>query len=128
MLIDTAIRDWVMLPLLLVVALVHFIKVYIMRLVSPEPKPDIKEVAQRNLVARGQRLRANGAYISHQGFHMRKQYLVQGTAQDASSSSSSSSSSAPVGKLKEAVPAAAANPMDQMSGVVSYTRAHTLLH
>ncbi len=79
-LLDPAIRNWVMLPVLVLVVLVTFSRMYAMKLLSPPPEgaspPDKKGLKERAIVAQSQRLRANGGYISQRGWAMRKEYLI----------------------------------------------------
>jgi ER membrane protein complex subunit 3 len=79
MLIDPAIRDWVLLPLLALVVVLHFVRLYAMRLMTSDAAPDVVELKQKGLVARSQRLRANGGFITGQGFAMRKDALLATT-------------------------------------------------
>lgn len=76
LLIDPAIRDWVLLPLLALVVVLHFVRLYAMRLTASDAAPDVDELKQRSTVARAQRLRANGGFITGQGFAMRKDHLL----------------------------------------------------
>ena len=101
MLIDPAIRDWVMIPLLLLVIISVYARMYAMRLLQDAKPADKDELAQRNTVARSARLRAHAGYLaSFSGFAMRKEYLGAPGS----------------GKLAENLPVknAAANPMQQM--------------
>lgn len=77
MLIDPAIRDWVLLPLLALVVVLHFLRLYAMRLTQSDVTPDATELKQKGVVARSQRLRAAGGYITGQGYQMRKDHLLQ---------------------------------------------------
>lgn len=98
LLIDPAIRDWVLLPLLALVVVLHFVRMYAMRLTTSDVTPDPTELTQRSVVARSQRLRTNGGYITGQGFAMRKDFLLGTTS----------------GQLKdESVADKAANPLAQ---------------
>jgi hypothetical protein len=47
MLIDTSIRDWVLFPLLLLVVLVHFIRAFLMKIISSETRVDSTEMQQK---------------------------------------------------------------------------------
>lgn len=100
MLIDTSIRDWVLFPLLLLVVLVHFIRAFLMKIISSETRVDSTEMQQKNLVARSQRLRGNGGYITPVGFAMRKEYLSEQLRPPAA----------------DGPAAAPANPLDAMQG------------
>ncbi len=98
MLIDPAIRDWVMIPLLVLVIISVYVRMHAVRLLAPSKPPDADEAAQRDVVARAGRLRAHAGYISFPGFAMRKDYL---TAPET-------------GKLVAKVKTKPANPMAQM--------------
>jgi hypothetical protein len=78
--LDSAIRDWVLLPIIIFVVLVTYARLYGMRLLSPPPEGhtpiDMKGVQQRSLLAQSQRLRMYGGYISQRGWAMRKTSLV----------------------------------------------------
>ena len=43
LLIDPAIRDWVLLPLLALVVVLHFVRLYAMRLTASDAAPDVDE-------------------------------------------------------------------------------------
>ena len=78
--LDSAIRDWVLLPIIIFVILVTYARLYGMRLLSPPPEGhvpiDLKGVHQRSLIALSQRLRQYGGYISQRGWAMRKASLI----------------------------------------------------
>lgn len=98
MLIDPAIRDWVMIPLLILVVLSMYLRNYGMKYLAESKTMDNDEFTQRNLVSRSNRLRANYGYISYNGFRMRQLYL----------------SNTDNGKLHENVKSKQMNPMGQM--------------
>ena len=100
MLIDPAIRDWVMIPLLILVVLSMYLRTYGIKLLTETKTMDKDEYIQRNLVTRSTRLRTNYGYISYSGFRSRQLYF----------------SDINNGKLREDVKSknAAANPMGQM--------------
>jgi hypothetical protein len=73
--IDPAIRDWVMIPLFVLVIVVTYARMYAFRLFAPAGAaegPEAGELAERNTVARSTRLRTNAGYISFAGFAARK--------------------------------------------------------
>lgn len=82
MLIDTAIRDNVLLPLLLFVAILTILRGYLFRLLMAKPdaqvveQGDVDTLRQKNIVARSQRLRTNLNFISSAGAAMRKDALL----------------------------------------------------
>jgi hypothetical protein len=47
MLIDGSIRDWVLFPLILLVILVHFIRIYLLKITSSETTVGITEMRQK---------------------------------------------------------------------------------
>mmetsp|Transcript_26727 Transcript_26727/g.72237 ORF Transcript_26727/g.72237 Transcript_26727/m.72237 type:complete len:259 (+) Transcript_26727:146-922(+) len=78
--LDTAVRDWVFIPLTLCILLMKLLTQYANMLMhSPSNKPstkDLKEIREQQLVIRSQRLRAIGRIISDNGFKMRKEFLA----------------------------------------------------
>lgn len=124
MLIDPNIRDYVLLPLLVFVAITTFLRMYVFQLLQPgETKVDGNELKQKSLVARSQRLRTNGGYITPQGFAMRKEYLLGGTMRELpkgvekDNQAEVAKYTKSVGRLREPIdPAAQAppNPMGSM--------------
>jgi len=76
MLIDPAIRDWVLLPLLALVFVLHYVRLYSMRLTSSDVSPDLTELRQKGVAGRSARLRTNGGFITGQGFAMRREHLL----------------------------------------------------
>ena len=80
MLLDPQIRDWVLLPILIIVLIVNYARMYAHRLLAPSPDGsltvDAAGVKQRATHAASLRLRQNGGYISHAGWAMRKHRLV----------------------------------------------------
>lgn len=82
MLLDPAVRDWVLLPLLLLVVIVTYARMYAVRYITPPADGagvDAEGVRQRGLVARSARLRANGQYISYGGWLSRREWLSGGS-------------------------------------------------
>lgn len=78
MLIDPAIRDKVLIPLLVLAYVYMSLRDVMYKLVlsKPDESMGIEEIRQRQIVARAQRLRVNGNYITGSGFAMRKSYLI----------------------------------------------------
>ena len=104
LLIDPTIRDWVLIPLLALVVIVHYLRSAVMRLVAPSPTVPPAELAHKALLARAARLRGPGAAaVSARAFAMRKDALV----------------GAPGGALVDetVVDAPAANPMAGMDAM-----------
>ena len=78
--LDPAIRDWVLLPIIIFVILVTYARLYGFKLLTPPAEGhvpiDIKGVQQRSLISQSQRLRMYGGYISQRGWAMRKASLI----------------------------------------------------
>ena len=79
-LLDPSIRDWVLLPILFIVFIFTYARMYVSRLLTAPPEAssviDAQGVRHRSVLSSSQRLRQNGAYISHTGWAMRKHRLT----------------------------------------------------
>jgi len=73
--LDPAIRDWVLIPLVLIMFLVGVLRHNVTRMLRKEVPPNITQVQQNNQLMRARRLRANAAYIPHSSFISRKHYF-----------------------------------------------------
>eukprot|EP00929_Paragymnodinium_shiwhaense_P088605 TRINITY_DN4891_c0_g1_i2.p1 TRINITY_DN4891_c0_g1~~TRINITY_DN4891_c0_g1_i2.p1 ORF type:complete len:258 (+),score=83.50 TRINITY_DN4891_c0_g1_i2:97-870(+) len=76
-LLDSNIRDFVLLPVFIVVVLVSMMRADISLLFKQDPKVDIKEVKTNNMLARCKTLRAHAQYLGEKAFHTRKAYFVK---------------------------------------------------
>ncbi|KAI9317204.1 integral membrane protein DUF106-domain-containing protein [Dichotomocladium elegans] len=78
MILDPAIRDWVLIPILGVMLLVGILRHYITNLLTGEPKkPQIKAVRESKALLRGFRLRGFGNHVPPHAFTGRKAYLAE---------------------------------------------------
>ncbi|KAI8097385.1 integral membrane protein DUF106-domain-containing protein [Halteromyces radiatus] len=78
MILDPAIRDWVLIPIMIVMVLVGVLRHHITMLLTGTPKkPLLKAIRESKALLRGMRLRSFGNYIPHHAFNSRKQYLSQ---------------------------------------------------
>ncbi|KAI8067484.1 integral membrane protein DUF106-domain-containing protein [Gongronella butleri] len=76
MYLDPAIRDWVLLPIMLVMVLVGVLRHRITMLLTGAPKkPQLKSIRESKALLRGMRLRTFGNHIPHYAFNTRKEYL-----------------------------------------------------
>ena len=80
LLIDPTIGTWVLLPLLVLVVLLHFLRGAVMKLTAADIRPELTELRQKSIITRSQRLRAHGGYISHGGFAARRAWLLEPTS------------------------------------------------
>ena len=97
LLLDPAIRDWVVLPMVTMLVLVGIGRAYVQMLIRSDPvieEKDLGEIRSKQTVMASARLRQNGQFVSDVAFRRRRQYLVSGE----------------VGLLREEVPGAG-NPM-----------------
>jgi len=77
--LDTAVRDWVFIPLSLCILLMKLLTQYahmLMNVPVTASTKDLKEVREQQLVMRSQRLRTAGYVLPESGFKMRKEFLV----------------------------------------------------
>ncbi|KAM3589544.1 hypothetical protein VKS41_000403 [Umbelopsis sp. WA50703] len=78
MILDPAIRDWVLLPIMVVMLLVGIIRHHISVLITGAPKkPQLKAVRESKALLRGSQLRAFRNAIPPHAFASRKAYLTQ---------------------------------------------------
>jgi len=73
--LDTRIRDWVLIPIVVVMFLVAIVRHYITKLINTDKKPDIATIKSRSTLTRARRFRANGSHIPLDGFRMRKAFF-----------------------------------------------------
>ncbi|KAL6845899.1 hypothetical protein ACP4OV_023347 [Aristida adscensionis] len=77
--LDTAIRDWVLIPLSVVMVLIGVLRYFVSKLMrSPVPSstPDPKNVKEGQLVIRARNLRSNSQFIPAKAFKARKVYYT----------------------------------------------------
>lgn len=74
--LDTNIRDWVLLPIVVIMLLVTLLRGHVQALIKDNEKVDAEQLELRNTLARAQRLRANGRFISPAAFAMRKAHFI----------------------------------------------------
>ncbi|KAI9251399.1 integral membrane protein DUF106-domain-containing protein [Phascolomyces articulosus] len=77
MLLDPAIRDWVLIPIMIVMVLVGILRHHITMLLTGQPKkPQVKAIRESKALLRGMRLRTFGNHIPAHAFSMRKAILA----------------------------------------------------
>eukprot|EP00916_Digyalum_oweni_P008424 GHVL01014117.1.p1 GENE.GHVL01014117.1~~GHVL01014117.1.p1 ORF type:complete len:273 (+),score=40.45 GHVL01014117.1:120-938(+) len=74
-LLDCAIRDWVLLPVSLVVLMVNFLRVSLMSAMKSEPKSDPAELKTSQLLARAALLKTNGCYLTMESYSKKKAFF-----------------------------------------------------
>ncbi|KAG0216518.1 ER membrane complex subunit 3 [Mortierella sp. GBA30] len=78
MLLDPAIRDWVLIPIMIVMVLVGVVRHQVTVLLNGTPKKaDLKSARETKALQRGAILRAHGAHLPEHAFHARKVYLSE---------------------------------------------------
>lgn len=75
---DPAIRDWVLIPIGIIMFLMGMLRNNVTKMLRKDVPPDMKQVAQNNQLMRARRLRANASYIPHHAFAARKHYFCHG--------------------------------------------------
>ncbi|EFJ16068.1 hypothetical protein SELMODRAFT_179181 [Selaginella moellendorffii] len=73
--LDSAIRDWVLVPLSLVMVLIGVLRHFVSKCMSSQPEPDAKALKESQIVLRARYLRAAANYIPAKSFRMRKSYF-----------------------------------------------------
>lgn len=80
LLLDPQIRDWVFLPLIVIMFLIGILRHNVTALLKSEPKPGDKEhLKQAMALARSRTLRANSRFVPAAAFHARKQHFSNPT-------------------------------------------------
>ncbi|RUS15743.1 integral membrane protein DUF106-domain-containing protein [Endogone sp. FLAS-F59071] len=78
MILDPAIRDWVLIPIMIVMLLLGVLRHYITVLISSPPKkPSLKSVRESKILLRGMQLRTYGNTLPAHAFQSRKQFLSE---------------------------------------------------
>jgi hypothetical protein len=73
--LDPAIRDWVLIPIVIIMFLMGILRNNVTKMMRKETPPNIDQVRHNNQLMRARRLRANAAYIPHSSFTARKHYF-----------------------------------------------------
>eukprot|EP01041_Mallomonas_annulata_P008512 gene8512-17551_t len=105
--LDPAIRDWVVLPMVLILIFVGMGRHYVQMLIKTDPPMDLKDIRLRQTAFRAQRLRQNGSYINDEAYNMRKLFFIRKKT----------------GLLREKV-AGPKNPMSDPSGMADMMKAN----
>ena len=74
--LDPAIRDWVLIPIVIIMFLMGILRNNVTKMMRKETPPNITQVMHNNQLMRSRRLRANAAYIPHAAFAGRKNYFT----------------------------------------------------
>ncbi|KAI6230972.1 ER membrane protein complex subunit 3 [Aphelenchoides besseyi] len=77
LLLDTAIRSWVFVPIIVTTFLIGVIRHYAYLLLLNKKKPDLNGVQDSHYLAKARLLRENGKVLPPQSFGMRKQFLAE---------------------------------------------------
>lgn len=73
--LDPQIRDWVLVPLTVVMILIGILRHFVAKLMRSEQSVDIKAVKEGQIVLRARILRGGALFIPEKSFRMRKQYF-----------------------------------------------------
>ena len=105
LLLDSAFRDWVVLPMLIMLLLVGMGRQYVTTVLKSTKKTtlaDLGEMRYKATLGRSQMLRMNGRFICERAFNMRKASMIRKK----------------VGLLREKDLPGPTNPMQNMSGMM----------
>lgn len=78
--LDPAIRDWVLLPLMLVLFLMGLLRNNVAKLMRKDIPTKRADVERNNTLMRARRLRANARFLPPAAFAMRKRYFIDDNA------------------------------------------------
>ncbi|KFK28806.1 hypothetical protein AALP_AA7G051000 [Arabis alpina] len=73
--LDTAIRNWVLIPLSLVMVLIGVLRYFVSKLMRSSPTPDAKIVKEGQIVIRARNLKAGANFIPPKSFRARRFYF-----------------------------------------------------
>jgi len=76
-LLDPKIREYVLIPIFVVVVLTSMMRSSLMSIFKSDPKINIKEVKTNNMLQRCRTLRAHAQFLSEKAFNSRKAYFVK---------------------------------------------------
>ncbi|GBG32987.1 ER membrane protein complex subunit 3 [Hondaea fermentalgiana] len=77
LMLDPKIRNWVLIPILIIMLLVQMSRSWAQVLLKGSTPPEPGQFKQMQLLQRATRLRANNRLLSSRGFHMRRHFLVE---------------------------------------------------
>jgi len=75
LLLDSNIRFWVFLPIVIITFLIGILRHYVTILLSSEKKVDLQQVTDSQALIRARHLRENGRFIPKKSFQMRKDFF-----------------------------------------------------
>lgn len=115
LLLDSALRDWVLLPILLVMILVGLLRHNVSMLLASSPKPlDHKSVREQKALMRSNVLRGNNQHIPAFAFEMKKKFLIDAFSADVYLKDPESKGKPPVNPMTD--PAGMETMMNMMKG------------
>uniref|UniRef100_A0A175YN23 ER membrane protein complex subunit 3 n=1 Tax=Daucus carota subsp. sativus TaxID=79200 RepID=A0A175YN23_DAUCS len=74
--LDTAIRNWVLIPLSVVMVLIGVLRYFVSKLMRSSQNPDLKIVKEGQVIVRARNLRAAANFIPAKAFRARKAYFT----------------------------------------------------
>jgi hypothetical protein len=80
LLLDPSIRDWVVIPMVIMLVLVCLGRGYVTQLIKSNPvitADDLDELRHKQVLQQAGRLRVNARFISDKAFNVRKAYLIR---------------------------------------------------
>ncbi|KAG5489913.1 hypothetical protein JKF63_00030 [Porcisia hertigi] len=80
-LLDPSIRDWVLLPLLVIVLMMSVLRHYVTILMSSPAKPNMVRICNTNIQNYGRLLLSSGAVLSPESFKRRAERMLSGMLQ-----------------------------------------------
>ena len=75
--LDPKIRDWVLIPLVVIMFLMGVLRNNVTKMLRKDTPPSRTQILQNNQLMRARRLRANACYIPAASFYARKKFFCQ---------------------------------------------------
>lgn len=75
--LDPAIRNWVVLPMFFITLFVGIGRHYVSQIIKSSDQTEVEVIRHRQTAMKAQRLRVASTFISEDSFQMRKNYLCQ---------------------------------------------------
>ena len=85
LLLDPQIRDWVVLPMVMMLVLVGMGRHYVSELIKTDPiitSDTLDEMRHKQTLMRSARVRANGGFIPEESFNRRKSFFIRRKKED----------------------------------------------
>merc|ERR1711916_323103 len=74
--LDPQIRDWVVIPIVVMMLFITLLRHYVMSVVKSTPEATLQQVADTHLLSRSRFVQANGHWLPRSAFERRRQFFI----------------------------------------------------